>query len=398
MTRSVQASRKFLLPFFASFACGGLLAAEEVREVPAAVVREQGEFSQESLERSIRQGVDYLLSSQNKDGSWGGPSKTKGLNIYAPIPGAHHAFRMGSSALALHGLIECGDDREAVKTAIDRAEAWFLKELPKLRRADQTTIYNCWGHAYALRALSSMARREGIDQDVRAVYKEYAKNQLDRLELYQDVDGGWGYYSNEFHTRRPSGGSMTFTTATVLLALADAEDALGVHFPAARAKQAVDSIQRNRTPDGSYIYSTSHWARPRYSINRPGGSLGRSQVCHAALRQYGDLTITDEVIERWLERLIQRNGWLDIGRKRPIPHETHFAVSGYFYFYGHYYATELMQMLPEDQWAEWQQKIAQVMMTKQDKDGSWWDYPLYNYHQAYGTGYSLVILSRCRPH
>ena len=29
-------------------------------------------------------------------------------------------------------------------------------------------------------------------------------------------------------------------------------------------------------------------------------------------------------------------------------------------------------------------------------DGSWWDYPLYDYHQAYGTGYSLMALAWCR--
>ena len=32
----------------------------------------------------------------------------------------------------------------------------------------------------------------------------------------------------------------------------------------------------------------------------------------------------------------------------------------------------------------------------QEKDGSWWDYPLYNYHQQYGTAYALMSLARCR--
>ena len=74
-------------------------------------------------------------------------------------------------------------------------------------------------------------------------------------------------------------------------------------------------------------------------INRPGGSLGRSQACNLALRLWGDAKVTDQVLKDWLDRLITRNGWLDIGRKRPIPHESHFQVAGYFYYFGHYYAT-----------------------------------------------------------
>jgi hypothetical protein len=35
-------------------------------------------------------------------------------------------------------------------------------------------------------------------------------------------------------------------------------------------------------------------------------------------------------------------------------------------------------------------------MNVQDADGSWWDYPLYNYHQPYGTAYALMTLHRCR--
>jgi hypothetical protein len=32
----------------------------------------------------------------------------------------------------------------------------------------------------------------------------------------------------------------------------------------------------------------------------------------------------------------------------------------------------------------------------QEQDGSWWDYPLYNYHQQYGTAFAIMSLQRCR--
>ncbi len=75
--------------------------------------------------------------------------------------------------------------------------------------------------------------------------------------------------------------------------------------------------------DFSYAYSFQHRMRPRVDINRPAGSLGRSQARYA---------------------------------RAP----------------------------------------ASILLERQEKDGSWWDYPLYDYHQAYGTGYALMALAWCR--
>ena len=132
-------------------------------------------------------------------------------------------------------------------------------------------------------------------------------------------------------------------------------------------------------------------------INRPGGSLGRSQACNLALRLWGDTKVTDEVLKDWLDRLITRNGWLDIGRKRPIPHESHFQVAGYFYYFGHYYATLCTEQLPPRRTAPfYQDHLARILLSHQEHDGSWWDYPFYNYHQQYGTAFALLSLVHCR--
>jgi len=101
-------------------------------------------------------------------------------------------------------------------------------------------------------------------------------------------------------------------------------------------------------------------------------------------------------VKTWLNRLAARNDWLGIGRKRPVPHESWFAVAGYFYYYGHYYAGHCIAMLPEDQRGPFQDQIAAILLGHQEKDGSWWDYPLYDYHQSYGTAYALMALGHCR--
>lgn len=371
------------------------VSAQEVKRVPMIPLKGDVVLDSIVLEAGIRKGVDFLVGAQNENGSWGGPTKTKGLNIYAPLPGAHHAFRMGSSCLALTGILESGDQRPEVLVTIGKAEMWLLEHLPRLRRADVTTTYNVWGHGYALQALAALARRDGVTEEQKEIYKKAAQSQIDALVMYQDIDGGWGYYS-KIATGRPSGGSMCFTSAAVLVGVYDCENVFDISLPEKRLRLGVKSIQYQRNPDFSFAYAHRHRMYPRIGINRPGGSLGRSQACNAALRFYNDSKTTDAIITSWLDKLVKRNGWLDIGRKRPVPHETHFAVSGYFYYFGHYYAARCIETLAKAEQGEWKAKLGVIIIDKQESDGSWWDFPLYDYHQPYGTGFALSILSRCR--
>ena len=94
--------------------------------------------------------------------------------------------------------------------------------------------------------------------------------------------------------------------------------------------------------------------------------------------------------------LVRRNGWLDIGRKRPIPHEAWFQIAGYFHYFGHYYAALCIEQLPGENRPEFQAHLAHSLIALQEADGSWWDYPLYNYHQQYGTAFALMSLQRCQ--
>jgi hypothetical protein len=345
---------------------------------------------------SITRGVDFLVGYQNKDGSWGGPTRTKGLNIYAPVPGAHHAFRAGASGLALSGLIDSGDARPETAAAIEKAAKWAEKDLPNLRRADPTTTYNIWGHAYGLRALTRLHGREA-DPVRKARYKELAQEQVELVNRYADVNGGWGYLDlfDKLATQKPSGITTSFSSATVLLAMHEGREKLGLTLNEKVVTAALDSIKRQQTPDMAYAYSHSHIMRPRTDINRPAGSLSRSQACNAALRALGREGITDEVVIEWADRFLAREGFLSIARKRPRPHDIHFRISGYFYYYGIHYFTESVRFLPLEKQKPYAGKLAALILSRQEKDGSWWDYPLYDYHQPYGTGYCLMALAWC---
>ena len=66
-----------------------------------------------------------------------------------------------------------------------------------------------------------------------------------------------------------------------------------------------------------------------------------------------------------MQRLDDRNGWLDIGRKRPVPHEAWFAVAGYFFYYGHYYAARGISQLPAEDRPAFRKLVSDLILVHQ---------------------------------
>ena len=357
---------------------------QPVKPVPAA-----------DLDAAIGRGVDFLLKRQNANGSWGSEHATRPEEVYAPIPGSHSAFRAAVTSLCISALLEVGGDSPKVSEAIDRGETWLFEHLRSVRRASPECMYNNWTHAYALEALTHMLHRRPNDADRSRKIRELIEHQIGMLGRYECVDGGWAYYDFANHTQRPSGSTLSFVTAAAMVSLAGVREE-GIAIPPKLTDRAIASIRRQRKPDFSYAYSDALRYVPMMPINRPGGSLGRSQACNLAMRLWGDRDTTDAVIKNWLDRLFARNLWLDMGRKRPIPHESWFQVAGYFFYYGHYYASRCIEQLPESDRGPYRDQLAHILLRVQEKDGSWWDFPLYDYHKQYGTAFALMSLGRCK--
>lgn len=370
-----------------------LMTAASAQEKELARPKAPEPVSAEKLNASIRKGVDFLLESQNKDGSWGSPSLKGGVAIMAEI-GSHHAFTVAVTALSVSALIEAGGDSTDVRRAIERGETYLLAELPKVKRDTPTLIYNIWAHAYGIQAMTRLARR-APEGERRARIEDVLRGQYKKLAQYESAEGGWGYYDFNAGTQRPASSSTSFVNAAVLVAFAEAK-AIGVPPPEKLLQRGIKMTQLQRQSDGTYLYGTYLRNNPTMPINLPGGSLGRSQACNLALRLWGDEKITDAEFTVWLDRLIVRNGWLSMGRKRPIPHESYFQVAGYFYYFGHYYAAMTIAQLPAADRPFYQDHLANILMPLQEDDGSWWDYPFYGYHKPYGTAFAVMSLAACR--
>jgi hypothetical protein len=349
------------------------------------------------VDAALKRGVAHLVATQNKDGSWGSPASNL-WDIYAPAPGSQQTFAVAVTALAMSGLLEAADTGvpgtggPEVKAAVERARTWLLAR-HAVGRPTTDVLYNTWAHAYSLEAFARLLQRE-TDAQRRAENRAAAEVDAERIQRFQFVEGGWGYYNFDEQTKSPGPGSTSFTTATCLVALAMAK-AEGVPVPEKIVPKAIRDLEACAYPDGSFAYGYYIHLRPRMPVNQVKGSLARTPACLLALDLWGKKVSTERA-DRALENLEKEGHFLRIARKYPFPHETWYQNSGYFCFYGYYYASSLLALASPEARAKHAPLIAAHMVPLQEKDGSWWDYQLYGYHKAYGTGYVLTTLARCR--
>jgi len=128
-------------------------------------------------------------------------------------------------------------------------------------------------------------------------------------------------------------------------------------------------------------------------IDQVKGSLSRIQVCQAALLLAGqDIPLDD--LRFGLTHFFRDHRFLEIAMHKPVPHETYYYNSGYFYMFGHYYAAFTIERLPPEEQSRYWPRLQNEIMKVQQKDGSIWDYDMHRYDRPYGVAFGLMSLGR----
>ena len=340
----------------------------------------------QNIDHSIDRGVSFLLAGQKPDGSWGGPTRTKYLNIYAPGVRAHLAFKNATTALCLTALKKTNIETLEVKEALTRGYDYLISTTDKVKRVDGRWIGNIWTHTFTIQAFLQMEQRSSVVDDI-------IEKQIDLLKSYQALDGGWGYYDFKAKTVKPSDSSVSFMTGTILITLKEAEKD-GFEVDKGMVTRALKFLASQRKPDNSFLYSNDFKYRTNVHINKIVASLARTQPSLRALYDWSYDGVKKEEISHWVDLIIKRNMWLDMARKRPRPHESWNMIASYFYYYGMYHAADNLHLCAEKQ-KEYSRELAKIIMARQERNGSWFDFPLYDYGHYYGTAYGLLALTAC---
>ncbi len=373
------------------------LSPEEVLD--AARVGAAGEDTPlpdpEAIVASLRRGLDWLVAHQNQDGSWGGWQNPGPYDEWWSNIHTHKAWIVATTGLAVLSLLDHPDDPRAV-AAMDRGLDYLLAE-PVPARPSDWDVDNTWGAVYGLDALACVLRDGRLAGTPReTAVRERAEAYIEELSQYQTPSGGWGYYDFESLAHRPSW-ATSFETGAALAALVTAREA-GLPVKGRIVSRAMDALRRCRLANGAYSYSIDpvpymglEW------IDNVKGSLSRIQCCNYALVRAGANDVSHSDLLAGLDQFFEHHRFLDVARKKPVPHETYYLNSGYFYFFGHFYAARLLDLLEPADRARYAARLAREVVKTQEPDGSMWDYAMNAYGPCYGTAFGTATLTRTLP-
>jgi hypothetical protein len=336
------------------------------------------------VDRAIAEGVTFLESSQNPDGSWGTGTVSHGNEVIVSVPGSHDAFRVAVTSLCVMALREAGEH-----TAHDRGVEYLVSH-PDVRRGDPELIYNIWAHCYIVQAL---AIESATNPDPRI--REAINFNLDRMARYETYLGGWNYYDFNAGAQQPAGGPTSFGTAAGLVALYQAQQD-GFTISNEMVARGLRRLNEMRLPNGAVLYGEEYKYIPLLPANTLRGSIGRAVATDYALLLWNAPKIDDAACRQALDNFFREHAAIEAGRKTPMPHQSWYQTSGYYYYFDHYYAACLIQLLGPDAKRDYAQKLEDVILPHQEPDGSWWDYPMWDYHKPYGTAFAIMSLLRCK--
>ncbi|MBI5433319.1 MAG: hypothetical protein HZA52_10870 [Planctomycetes bacterium] len=349
--------------------------------------------------RALDLALGFLVRTQNADGSFGTPT-VEGLWDSHYSLESYFAWQYAGVALAGYGLMLSPETPER-RVALERALAWLVDvRFPK--RPSDWDNDTMWAAVYGLVATvhaADDARFAATPWKERLAAR--GRECADFLVGNQVPDGGWGYYDDPPYTRRPKW-ATSFSTAAVLPAMLRARE-LGwlasTPEAAATGARATTYVRRCALPNGAYAYDLR--PIPRFGggehIDGVKGSLGRIQVCNWALAKAGERSITADRIGEGLVQFFEHHRFLDAARMRPIPHEAYYANAGYFYYFGHLYAAQAIQMLPLEQRESFHARLRPHVIKTQRPDGSFCDYQWQSYNVAACTGMAASALALGLP-
>jgi len=334
--------------------------------------------------------LTFITSTQHADGSWGTPGCENLAELGFSVE-SYYAWQVAAHALAVMALAEAEETPER-RAALEKGIEWLCTTRMPKRGSDWDVDYS-WPGLYGFVACVRLAddpRFQG------APWKEAiarrGKDFWRILEHNQVPEGGWAYYDDPPFTARPKW-ATSFCTGLVLPAVGRAED-LGWVTDLAIKKRALEYVRRCALPGGAYEYDLNPVARISGGehINRIKGSLGRIQVCNWGRAASGDPRVTPDRIREGLEDFFEHHKFLDAARMRPIPHEAYYANAGYFYFFGHYYAAQVINLLPPEEREAWHARLRPHLAKTIRADGSTSDFLSTSYMILASTSFLSMAL------
>ena len=278
----------------------------------------------EAADLAIERGFQYLLATQNTDGSW---SSKDGKFVTA-------GTSLGLMAFMVKGHFP-GFGRHGA--ALDRAKEFLLKAAEESSTGFMPGMYEHGLYTLALSELWGMTGNKADNPRIQTALERA----VEVILRAQSPVGGWRYQA------RPDCGHDTSVTAMVFVSLASARQA-GILVPTESIERVVsylrDQVWHEQT--GGFGYTG-----PAATLACTAGGAYAAQLCGMRDTAWVQASI------RYLE-----NSPKVFNRKEVGP-----------FYYTHYYAIQAMVQAGGDHYAGWYPQIRDSLISLQKPDGSWVD-------------------------
>ena len=312
----------------------GQVAAEDPELTAAAMITAEAQ-------EAIDQGLEWLASRQNEDGSFG-------TGVYARNTGA--VSLAGMAFMAGGNTPGRGKYGENVSRAI-RFLMESAQESGFLVAKGASSHGPMYEHGFATLFL---AEAYGMTPDSQV--RETLAKAVKIIVSTQNSDGGWRYQP----TPREADISVTISQVMALRAARNA----GVFVPNDTIDRCVEYVKRSQNSDGGFMYMIT------------GGPSAFPRSAAGVVALYSAGIYEGDELEKGLDYLRQH-----LPRNDAFGRESHF-------FYGQYYAVQAMWHAGGRHWARWFPAIRDVLVARQRNDGSWID----SFSPEYGTAMACLIL------
>jgi len=290
---------------------------------------------------AIEKGLKFLASRQNEDGSFAGG----GYGRNAAVVALGGMAWLSSGSTPGHGPYGEQITRVTDYLLGHASESGFVSVVGAMSHGPM------YEHGFAtlyLAEVYGMSPRDDL--------REKLTRAIDLIVRTQNAEGGWRYQPR----RDDADISVTICQVMALRAGRNA----GLAVPKETVDRSVEYVKKCQNSDGGF----------RYMLPPGQSAFPRSAAGVVALFSAG--IYEGPEIERGLAYL-----------NRYSPRGQAIGADGHF-FYGHYYAVQAMWQVGGERWERWYPAIRNVLVERQQVDGSWAD-PVSN---DYGTAIATIVL------
>jgi hypothetical protein len=322
---------------------GARAAAGQVPAEPAEVTA--------ATRAAIERGTQFLISTQNRDGSW----RTHGSTGSYPV-----------AMTSLAGLALLAGGSTPTQGPHARNVSGALTYVLKSARRDgliaqlEEESHCMHGHGFAVLFL---AQCYGMEEDPRrqAEVRLALQRAIELTARSQSAAGGWLYTPD-------AGGDEGSVTVTQVQALRACRN-VGLAVPKRVIDNSMMYLERSANPDGGI----------RYQVGDTGPS--RPAITAAAVACYFNAGRYDDPRAR---------SALDFAEEHLSPRRGSSARYFGHYYYAHLYLSQAMYLAGEDRWRDYYPDMRQILIERQNPDDGSWDGD--HVGTTYGTAVALIIL------